>query len=347
MCQHFFSSCLPTNYHWSWNGYIGLLPAYKVELSTISSTSLSFFHSEVVCVCVCFSLIFSFSSLCNYFFFFFFFPFVSLFFRHRLCFICRILWSHDSRARSSALCSWCPPTASPPSCHFDSCTGECWAADELLVFTLQKLGFCNGQSVILLTSSSEQRRMRGQSGLTSSRQLVNASSCKKRSLFSSISSGVLVTMSHCSICIQTHIYSRLCLCVVRSLFIATVRECYEAYVIYCFLHFLVGTLGDGLPAANRCALSNEQRWPWTQVLWVEPWPGPCSQSYSSGSFLNPWTSIPGGSSCSARSQRLQSPGFFKLLEYRAWIYSQTIIVIFILWKTGSRDAQNVYLSKKH
>lgn len=35
-----------------------------------------------------------------------------------------------------------------------------------------------------------------------------------------------------------------------SLFIATVRECYEAYVIYCFLHFLVGTLGDGLPAAN-------------------------------------------------------------------------------------------------
>ncbi|CAB1116224.1 unnamed protein product [Ectocarpus sp. CCAP 1310/34] len=35
-----------------------------------------------------------------------------------------------------------------------------------------------------------------------------------------------------------------------SLFIATVRDCYEAYVIYCFLHFLVGTLGDGLPAAN-------------------------------------------------------------------------------------------------
>ncbi|CAM9401455.1 unnamed protein product [Ectocarpus sp. 8 AP-2014] len=35
-----------------------------------------------------------------------------------------------------------------------------------------------------------------------------------------------------------------------SLFITTVRDCYEAYVIYCFLHFLVGTLGDGLPAAN-------------------------------------------------------------------------------------------------
>ncbi|CAM9848038.1 unnamed protein product, partial [Hapterophycus canaliculatus] len=30
-----------------------------------------------------------------------------------------------------------------------------------------------------------------------------------------------------------------------SLFITTVRDCYEAYVIYCFLHFLVGTLGDG------------------------------------------------------------------------------------------------------
>lgn len=37
----------------------------------------------------------------------------------------------------------------------------------------------------------------------------------------------------------------------RSLFITTVRDCYEAYVIYCFLHFLVGTLADGLPAANR------------------------------------------------------------------------------------------------
>eukprot|EP00903_Cladosiphon_okamuranus_P008499 g8165.t2 len=35
-----------------------------------------------------------------------------------------------------------------------------------------------------------------------------------------------------------------------SLFITTVRDCYEAYVIYCFLHFLVGTLADGLPAAN-------------------------------------------------------------------------------------------------
>lgn len=34
----------------------------------------------------------------------------------------------------------------------------------------------------------------------------------------------------------------------RSLFITTVRECYEAYVIYCFLHFLVGTLGDGSAA---------------------------------------------------------------------------------------------------
>lgn len=35
-----------------------------------------------------------------------------------------------------------------------------------------------------------------------------------------------------------------------SLFITTVRDCYEAYVIYCFLHFLIGTLGDGVPAAN-------------------------------------------------------------------------------------------------
>lgn len=41
----------------------------------------------------------------------------------------------------------------------------------------------------------------------------------------------------------------------RSLFITTVRDCYEAYVIYCFLHFLIGTLGDGVPAANRCTTS--------------------------------------------------------------------------------------------
>lgn len=45
----------------------------------------------------------------------------------------------------------------------------------------------------------------------------------------------------------------ICMCArtTRSLFITTVRDCYEAYVIYCFLHFLVGTLADGLPAANR------------------------------------------------------------------------------------------------
>lgn len=46
----------------------------------------------------------------------------------------------------------------------------------------------------------------------------------------------------------------------RSLFITTVRECYEAYVIYCFLHFLVGTLGDGLPAANRYSIARGKFW---------------------------------------------------------------------------------------
>lgn len=44
------------------------------------------------------------------------------------------------------------------------------------------------------------------------------------------------------------VYDIVSLATTRSLFITTVRECYEAYVIYCFLHFLVGTLGDGSAA---------------------------------------------------------------------------------------------------
>ncbi|CAM9897090.1 unnamed protein product, partial [Chrysoparadoxa australica] len=58
-----------------------------------------------------------------------------------------------------------------------------------------------------------------------------------------------------------------------SLYLEALRECYEAYVIFCFLYFLIGLLGDEqtLAATLKSKDSSHGRHPWPFRWLFQPW----------------------------------------------------------------------------